>query len=267
MASLYLAADTQGWYRPQYRTDLAIRCAELVGSSAMIEWPSSMSDIQRTHLTSQWLNEPDGPLYDEWIPDEWLLRAYTEPAMAAIDFKHGVPDARLFEIEAKPVVLGRATSVTIPELGLVGVREFRVQREVPGWWLYGPNGHAVAGLHRQYHHSDVARIVAAASPERQEAWRELAPQGFLNDVLAIADATRRVGAVTLASSVARDIPRHGQLAADRAYQAAVGLIVHDVVPEACVLYRPWLDVFGTPTVVGNPALTGTSYPAPAELSR
>jgi hypothetical protein len=239
-------------------------CVDLAGSPDAIEWPSSLSAAQRTHLTSQWLDDPEGPLSDEWIPDEWLLRAYTTPAMAAVDLKRGELGSRVFELDAEPVMLGRSISAVIPELGLAGVRQFRVRREVPTWWLYGPEGADVLALLRQYHCKDVIERVLAATHDHREAWRNLAPFGFVNDVLAVADATRHVGAVTLASALTRGAAaRHGQLAADRAYQAAVGLIVRDVLPaEASRLYLPWWAVFGTSSAEDT-TLTDAAYPVEA----
>lgn len=247
MAGYFLAAGADGFYRSQNRSDVTVNCADLAGSPRVVEWSSSLSAQQRTHLTGQWLNEPDGPLYyDEWIPDEWLLRAYVTSAMAAVDLKHGELGSRVFEIEADPVVLGRSIRVVIPELGLAGVRQFRVSREVPSWWLYGPRGSDVLTLLRQYHQPNVMETVLAAAPDRQAAWRNHVPATFLADVLAVADATRRVGAVTLASTLTRGATaHHGRLAAGRAFQSAVGLIMRDLLPEACVLYEPWLAIFSS----------------------
>jgi len=107
VVSYFLATGADGAYRSHNRPDVTVNCADLAGSPNAIEWPSSLSAQQRTHLTGQWLNEPDGPLYDEWIPDEWLLRAYVTPAMAVVDLKRGELGSRVFEIEAEPVVLGR----------------------------------------------------------------------------------------------------------------------------------------------------------------
>lgn len=264
MASYFLAAGADGCYRSQNRSDVTVNCADLAGSPRVIEWPSSLSAQQRTHLTGQWLNEPDGLLYDEWIPDEWLLRAYATPAMAAVDLKRGELGSRVFEIEADPVVLGRSIRVVIPELGLAGVRQFRVGREVPGWWLYGPRGSDVLTLLRQYHQPNVMERVLAAALDHQAAWRSHVPVTFLADVLAVADATRRVGAVTLASTLTRGVTaHHGRLAAGRAFQSAVGLIMRDVLPEARVLYEPWLAIFGS--LPANTATVDSTYPCSAEL--
>lgn len=260
----YTAADADGWYRSLHR-DHAINCVELSGSPGAIEWPSSLSEEQRTHLTGQWLVEPRGPLYDEWIPDEWLLRAHATPAMAAVDLRCGELNSRIFEIDADPVVLGRSIPVVIPELGMAGVRCFRVRREVPDWWLYGPNGNDVLAMLRQYHQRDVLEVVLAAAPDRQAGWRNLAPFAFLENVLALGDVVRRTGAVTLASLLTRGAAdRHGKLAADRAFQSAVGLIMQDVLPEARLLYEPWQAVFGLPTAADKPQLD-TIYPSASEL--
>ena len=91
--------------------------------------------------------------------------------------------------------------------------------------------------------------VLAAEPNRQTAWRSVAPFAFLKDVMAVADAAHRAGAVTLASALTRGATaQHGKIAGNRAFQTAVGLIVRDVQPEAHVLYEPWLDVFGWATL-------------------
>jgi hypothetical protein len=108
--------------------------------------------------------------------------------------------------------------------------------------------------------------VLAAAPDDQVAWRSLAPFAFLKDVLAVADATRRVGAVTLASTLTRGATaHHGQLAAARAYQSAVGLIVRDALSEACLLYEPWLAVFGPSANAGDVTTPGAPYPSSTEL--
>lgn len=268
MVSFYVAADADGWYRPQHRRDVEVNCVDLVGSPGAVEWPSSLSAVQRMHLTSQWLDPPAGPLSDEWIPSEWLCRAYSTPSMAAVDLVRGELGSRVFEIEAEPVTLGRSIRVVIPELGMAGVREFHVRREVPAWWLYGPNGGDVIALLHQYQQRDVTDAVLTATPERQEAWRDLAPFAFVNDVLAVADATRRVGAVTLASTLTRGTTaRHGRLAADRAFQAAVGMIVRDVLPEASRLYVPWLGVLGAPAMSPEATPTDRGYPTADDLVR
>lgn len=89
--------------------------------------------------------------------------------------------------------------MVIPELGLAGMRHFRVRREVPGWWLCGPNGDDVRTLLHQY-------------------------------------------------------------------QSAVGLIVRDALPEARLLYEPWLAVFGLSADAGRASQAGALYPSSAELA-
>ena len=123
-------------------------------------------------------------------------------------------------------------------------------------------------LLRQYHQPNVMETVLAAAPDHQAAWRSQVPATFLADVLAVADATRRVGvgAVTLASTLTRGVTaHHGQLAAGHAFQAAIGLIMRDVLPEARVLYEPWLAVFGS--LAANAMTIDVTYPVSAELGR
>jgi hypothetical protein len=130
--------------------------------------------------------------------------------------------------------------------------------------LYGPRGLDVLTLLRQYHQPNVMETVLAAAPDHQAAWRSQVPATFLADVLAVADATRRVGAVALASTLTRGVTaHHGQLAAGRAFQAAVGLIMRDVLLEARVLYELWLAVFGS--LAANAMTIDATYPVSAEL--
>jgi hypothetical protein len=266
MARFYIATDAAGWHRSPGRPDIAVNCSELAGSSGVIEWPSSLSSEQRTYLTGQWLQAPAGPLYDEWIPAEWLLRAYVTPAMAAVDLKHGEFGSRVFEIAAEPLVLGRSIRVVIPELGMAGVRRFHVCQEVPGWWLYGPNGVHVLALLYQYRQRDVLETVLAASAQLQASWRNLMQFLLFEDVLAIADATRRIGAVTLADALTRGTStQHGKLAAERAFQAAVGLILRDVLVGADALYKPWLAIFGSPEKAAEMDIDNVAYPRSVEL--
>lgn len=242
MARYYLVADHVGWHRPVHRRDMSLDCVRAASDGDVMEWRSGLNSTDHAGLVQQWMSRAgDFTLSDEWIPSEWLLRVWDSPAMAAVESGKAAPRARLFEIEAEPVLLARSIPVVVPELGLAGVNRFQVVREVPNWWLLGPCGREVSAVLAQFHSLAVETPAMSAAGDRDT---ELA--GLRMRALDVVDAARRVGAYTIVRAAVGEGPHrfgeHHQLALG----AAMGFALKDVWPDAPLLYGPWVRRHGLP---------------------
>lgn len=249
----YLVAERHGWHRPMHRADVSFDCVQAVRDQLVMEWPSGLTVSQHAGLVQQWMTRAhDAPLSDEWIPTEWLLRVWDSPAMAAIEGRQLGTQTRLFEVDAEPVLLARSIPVFIPDLGLAGVDRFRVTREVPSWWLFGPCGREVQALLNQH------ESLATESPKSHSSTgpdvEGLRMRGF-----EIVDATGRGGAYTLAQAV---ISAQGQVGLESrlALDAAIGFMLKDIWSEAPRLYAPWVERHGLPDLASAADLDDERYP-------
>jgi hypothetical protein len=238
MGPFYLVADRLGWHRPVHRRDMSFDCVSAASGLEVMEWTSAFDVAQHANLVQQWLSGTgDVPLSDEWIPAEWLLRVWDSPAMAAAEGGAVGLRTRLFEIDAEPVLLARSIPVVVPDLGLAGVDQFRVAREVPNWWLLGPCGREVLALLSQFQSLDLHEHLPPPGPELA-ALRMRAVD--------VVDAARRVGAYAFARAVIGEkggrFSDHHQLALG----AAIGFVLKDIWPEAPRLYEPWVQRYGVP---------------------
>lgn len=187
------------------------------------------------------LSEDDRPRSDEWVPAEWLLRVWQSPAMAAVEASRVGLGVRLFELDAKPVLLARSIPVVIPELGLAGVDEFRVAREVPQWWLLGPCGREVRALLKQFQ-------ALAAERGQEPVTVDDGTDSLRKQVLDVVDATARVGAYGIVRAVIGELDGADESYRQLALGAALGFVVKDVWPEASRLYRAWVEQIGLPDI-------------------
>lgn len=253
MGRFYLIADEHGWHHPVHRSDMSFDASAALRHSNPIEWSSVLTSSQHVNLVQQWMASSDDVLLsDEWIPAEWLLRAWSVPTMGAAEGGIGLK-TRLFEIEADPVVLAHSIAITIPELGLAGVDRFRVVREVPRWWLLGPCGREALALLIQFRDLDVD---ALDRPTPNDA---VGPE-LRGHALGLIDKAVRVGAYTTARAVVGEqtgpFTDHHQLALD----AAIGFVLKDLWPEAPRMYRPWIQHYGLPDLA--PAVPDDDVPYP-----
>jgi hypothetical protein len=215
-------------------------CVRAASGQEAMQWTSTMSTEQHAVLVRQWmLPADDRSRSDEWIPAEWLLRAWENPTMAAAEAGSVGLDTRLFEIDARPVLLARSISVVIPELSLAGVDQFRVMREVPSWWLLGPCGREVLALLTQF------QTLAA---ERDQEPMSVDPDlvSLRTRALDVVDATGRIGAYAVLRAVVGEVEGRQNTYSQLALGAALGFLVKDVWPEAPHLYRPWVKHYGLP---------------------
>ena len=236
----YVAADAHGWHRAVYRPDMSFDCVRAAKSQEVVVCRSSLRTEQHADLVRQWMLDPgDAPRSDEWIPAEWLLRAWESPAMAAAESSQRGLRTRLFEIEAQPVMLARSIPVAIPELRLAGVDEFRVVGEVPNWWLLGPCGREAFALLAQFQELATERVQALTSIDPRRADLRVR-------ALDLIDATARVGAYAIARAVIGE--GHGRYSVHHqlALGAAIGFVLKDVWPDAQRLYFPWVQHYGLP---------------------
>lgn len=236
----YLVADRLGWHRPVHRSEMSFDCVHAAGGGEVMDWTSVLDTAQHANLVQQWmLRGGDLPLSDEWIPSEWLLRAWDTPAMAAAECKDLSTRTRLFEIDADPVLLARSIPVVVRDLGLAGVDRFRVVREVPNWWLLGPGGREVLAFLHQFEPSNLAP---------QDGFPSLRPElaDLRLQALAVVDAAKRVGGYALASAVIDGHNGRPQDHRQMALVAAIGYLIKDVWPEAPRLYEPWVRHYGLP---------------------
>lgn len=244
MGQFYLVADADGCHQPTHRDGASIDLADAARTGETINWSRSMSSADHTDLVQQWMSMSPalGPLSDEWIPAEWLLRLWASPAMAGIETQVPGQRARLFAVDAEPVLLARSIPVAIPELALIGADSCRTAHEVPRWWLLGPCGREVLAFLRGLNTFADSRPFIAGS--RQRTADVMAHRRMALDVI---DSTFRGGAYHLAmnalSSFAGALDDSGrEMAAD----AALGFILKDVWPDARTLYTPWIDSQGVP---------------------
>lgn len=222
-----------------------------------MEWTSALSTTQHADLVQQWMVRTEtAPLSDEWIPTEWLLRVWDSPAMAAVEGGHLGTHARLFEVDAEPVLLGRSIPVIVPELGLAGVNRFQVVREVPNWWLLGPCGREVHALLAQFHALDFEDRDGVPLPGAD--LRTLRTRA-----LDVVDASRRVGAYAITRTAIGDEGDRFQDHHRLALGAALGFVLKDVWPEAPLLYEPWVQRHGLPDVEAGGSQRG-DMPYPSE---
>ncbi|MFF5985905.1 hypothetical protein [Prauserella flavalba] len=255
MGRYYLVADAHGWHRAVHRSDMSFDCLRAASSQEVMTWRSALRTEQHADLVRQWmLRVNDAPRSDEWIPAEWLLRAWESPAMAAAESSHLGMQARLFEIEAQPVVLARSIPVVIPELSLVGVDEFRVVREVPNWWLLGPCGREAFALLAQFRELAIEQAQSLTSVDPSLASLRMR-------ALDVIDATARVGAYAIARAVIGEAEGRDGVPHELALGAAIGFVLKDVWPHAQRLYVPWVQEYGLPDL--NVALRNGDLPYPA----
>lgn len=219
---------------------MSFDCVHAAKVGEPMEWTSAFSTTQHANLVQQWMvRSGTAPLSDEWIPAEWLLRVWDSPAMAAAESGDLGTHARLFEVNAEPVLLGRSIPVVVPELGLAGVNRFEVVREVPNWWLLGPCGREARALLSQFHALDF------------EDRNVLLPTGvdlgtLRMRALDVVDASRRVGAYAITRAAIGDEGDRFQDHHRLALCAALGFVLKDVWPEAPLLYDPWVERHGLP---------------------
>lgn len=259
MGRYYLVADEHGWHHALHRADMRFDCVQAVHDQEPLRWASVLTAEQHADLVRQWmLRTDDAPLADEWIPAEWLLRAWGSPAMAAAESGHVSRRARLFEIEARPVMLGRSIPVTIPELSLTGIDEFRVVREVPSWWLMGPCGREAFAVLVQFQALSDGHIHELSSAASDLSILRLR-------ALDVIDAMARVGAYALARAAISDTGGRSDAHSQLALSAVMGLILKDVWPEAQRLYRPWVRQHGVPDLDVGVGSCDLPYPSAAPL--
>lgn len=255
MSRFYLVADRCGWHHPAHRPEMSFDCGAAAKQDTEIQWTSVLDTVQHVDLVQQWMSESNGlPLSDEWIPAEWLLRVWDSPAMAAAETTDLDVNARLFEVEAEPVLLARSIPVLIPELGLGGVDQLKVIREVPPWWLMGPCGREALALLIQFHNTHPDMVTRSMSLDAELST-------LRGQARRMVDVAGRVGAYVLARSATHEreapVDHHRQFALD----AATGFLLKDVWPDAPRLYRPWVEHYGLPDLAA--AVEGEDLPYPA----
>lgn len=258
MGHYFLAADPDGWHRPIHRADMSFDCVHAAQTRRALTWESSLQGAQHADLVRQWMvgAEDAGeiiPRSDEWIPAEWLLRAWESPAMAAAEAPSPGWGTRLFEIEAQPVMLARSIPVIVPDLRLAGLDEFVVTGEVPWWWLLGPCGREVAAFLVQY-----LQAAAEGASATEPVAAGLGMVGLRQEALDVMDGTARVGAYVLIRAVIGNTQgAMGQFALG----AALGFAVKDLWPDAHRLYLPWVQRFGRPDHAVIEEAGSVPYPA------